>query len=433
MSGTKCRSHDTAIFFLKASPKEYADMTEQPNMMNEPVSLQISQDFDELDTMQQEWDAFVDSCDGDIYMTFDWLRIWWRYYGKNRMLRIFIFRSGAGLIGIIPLFFETLGIGPFRIKTAKIVGADFMSASLSLPIHDLYLEAIADRLIHELTRIYPFDVLCLGAFSGLSRKVEPLFYTLKKYLDHFSIEKRETDVQSYIQVYSSFEEYTARLNKREREKTRRVQKELQKQELSLHSRFASDVEFSTFFESFVEIHQKKWQKEGNAGYFIAWPLSYEFNKEVALRQLKLGRLRLQEINLNDKVVGYIYAFRFGQLFTACLDARNDLELSWHLPFYRLAFTELIREAIKEKMVWIDLGRGRYEHKVHLGGIELPIYTIFLSSKHGTAKIRIKLFRTSARVLHLLYYKLWRARLAPALKVTPKPFKLLWIRTHLLSD
>jgi CelD/BcsL family acetyltransferase involved in cellulose biosynthesis len=85
------------------------------------LKVDVFDSFDELASMQQEWDNFVESVGSEIFLTFDWCRIWWKYYGKNRTLRVFVFRINNELLGIIPLFFEKIWLGLVPIRTVKIV------------------------------------------------------------------------------------------------------------------------------------------------------------------------------------------------------------------------------------------------------------------------------------------------------------------------
>ena len=70
-----------------------------------PVSVEVFNSFEAIS--REEWDAFVLSVEGDIYVTHDWCRIWWKHY-ENRDLRIFLFRAAGNLVGIVPVFIERL-------------------------------------------------------------------------------------------------------------------------------------------------------------------------------------------------------------------------------------------------------------------------------------------------------------------------------------
>ena len=79
------------------------------------ITVEIYHIFDALANMQQEWDDFIESVGGEIFLTYDWCRIWWKYYGHKRDLTIFVFRNGGEICGILPLFREKIWIGPLSI------------------------------------------------------------------------------------------------------------------------------------------------------------------------------------------------------------------------------------------------------------------------------------------------------------------------------
>ena len=64
------------------------------------LASQVYDSFYSILELRQEWDAFVESVKGDIYLTFDWCRIWWELYGAKRYLRIFILMKFKQLIDI---------------------------------------------------------------------------------------------------------------------------------------------------------------------------------------------------------------------------------------------------------------------------------------------------------------------------------------------
>ena len=58
-------------------------------MRSEGLSTAIYTSFDELASVRDEWDEFIEHSGSDIYFTFDWLETWWKYYGRNHVLRCF--------------------------------------------------------------------------------------------------------------------------------------------------------------------------------------------------------------------------------------------------------------------------------------------------------------------------------------------------------
>lgn len=187
--------------------------------VTECISIQTYSSFEKLAAMQEEWDNFTESVDGGIFMTYDWLRVWWKYYGKKRALRIFVFRFNGSLVGILPVFLENFRFGPLRINAIKIVGIDFMPVTVYLPIKEKFIEQIIHLFINHLNSQFSYDLLYLGAICGLYKSLDKLLFSLKKNLpDFYHVENKKAGVQTYFKLYESFDKQIANLSKRERKK-----------------------------------------------------------------------------------------------------------------------------------------------------------------------------------------------------------------------
>ena len=60
----------------------------------EAVTVGVYDSFESLASMAGQWDNFVESVGGEIFLSYDWCRVWWKYYSKNRELKVLVFRSG---------------------------------------------------------------------------------------------------------------------------------------------------------------------------------------------------------------------------------------------------------------------------------------------------------------------------------------------------
>ena len=118
--------------YLNDSPKKEASLSEAAP--GEDIALAVYSSFDEIRNMQQEWDDFVESAGGDIFLTYDWFRIWWKHYGSGKTLRIFVFRYQGKLVGALPTYFAKIRIGPVAVKVAMVVGTTCTLVEISPPI-----------------------------------------------------------------------------------------------------------------------------------------------------------------------------------------------------------------------------------------------------------------------------------------------------------
>lgn len=396
------------------------------------IRVEEYNDFGTLASMQQEWDDFVESVGGEIFLTYDWCRIWWKYYGEKRDLRVFVFRSGNELAGIIPLFFETIWLGPVYTKAAKIVGSDFTIAQFSLPIHNKHIKGVI-QMFFELLSEHDWDILHIGPIAGLYKHYDDLKIAFEKSFgySHF-IGSENKGVQTFFKLTDTWDEYLATLDRKERSKIRRhyrlAYKAAEDKTASVVANCATTDDIGETFTGFVQMHQEHWQKLGKLGHFGDWHSAQSFHYELAKAQLKQNRLRLIQIELGDWCLGYKYGYIFGDNYFDFLDARSDRKELANVGLGRIVYSEMIKKAIQEKAKWIDSMRGKYKHKLEMGGQLFPTRNLYVVPKRWATVVRVRLFRLFAYLLNFFYYRIWYHKVAPKLPLKRKGLWKIWIRT-----
>jgi len=396
------------------------------------IETKVFESFDELSPMQQEWDSFVESTGGEIFLTYDWCRIWWKYYECKRKLRVFTFRHKGTLVGIIPIFLEKIWLGPTFVRAIKIVGTDFTPIAVSLPIRDDFLYEVLQAFLGELVSLHHWDILCIGPLAGLSDKCEKIVSACRETLgDGYKIQEGKGGDQTYFKLAGSWEEQVSKLPKQERYLIRRSYKAIHSEAEKLTSIFASRENFAELFDNFVQMHQTRWHKAGKGGHFQDWPNGYNFHHEVAAAQLRHNRLRLLEVKLGSTHVGYKYGYKFGDKYYSFLDARSVSQAIAHLDLGRILFGEQVKRALEENIKYIDSMRGKYEHKLHLGGELLPIHNIYIFRSKLSTIVRIHICRGLCWLFNVCYHKIWFRRIAPKLPFRRGPLWKMWIKSQIL--
>lgn len=398
------------------------------------VQTEIYDNFEQLEAIQQEWDKFVESVGGEIFLTYDWCKIWWKYYGKNRDLRIFVFRNSNGneIVGIIPLFFEKIWLGPVFVRVGKIVGSDFTLSQFSVPLDSSYIPVVIEKFSILISR-NKWDIIHIGPIAGLYNHFDRFRDSLNTtFGGSCSVISQNKNVQTYFQLADSWEKQLASLKKGERWDIRRSYKALDPQTNHLISAFASNDTFEEIFEDFINMHQAYWQNLGKFGHFGDWPVARDFHREVALAQLRHDRLRLLEVRSGTLCLGYEYNYKFGDQYFEFLNARSSSKELAKISVGRVVFSELVKKVLNEGAKCIDSMRGKYEHKLRLGGSLFPMRSIYISSKKLSIRIRVSIFRALAWFLNLCYYRIWFNRFAPKLPFKRRPLCRIWIRTSMFS-
>ena len=322
------------------------------------LNVEVFKSFDEVKPLQKEWDEFIESIDGEIFLSYDWCRIWWKYYGGGRDLRIIVVRSDGALVAILPVFLERLGFTPVSLRVVRFVGTDHMPVTIMLPIDPRHLDQVVLLFIEELNKQYRWDLLYIGALCGRFAAMDRFIAAFNgKWANDYRLDVKTADVQTYFHLSGSWDEQLAGLKKKQRQNINRAYKLLSGDHGTIKTSFSNAASFDQDFTEFLGMHQKQWQADGVAGHFGDWPHSSEFHREVAASQARHGRLRLMKIEVGNVCLGYKYGYRLGKTSYQFLSARNTASDISDSGFTQVAFGEQAKKAIEAEVTCIDSMRG----------------------------------------------------------------------------
>ena len=185
------------------------------------MKVEIYDDFDAITYLQEEWDAFVESVAGDIYLTYDWCQTWWDFYGTGRQLRIFLFRNDNILVGVIPIFYEKQLIGPVWLKLAKIVGSDYTMVMINPPVQADCAVSVYGHLFEALFKDNQVDAIWLGPTSGKYSALQQLREAIRTQSKVTLLCENIRSPYTTFFLPRTFEAYVQSLNKRQRGNLRR--------------------------------------------------------------------------------------------------------------------------------------------------------------------------------------------------------------------
>ncbi|MBF8260065.1 MAG: glycosyl transferase [Actinobacteria bacterium] len=388
--------------------------------------------IEDAEPLRKEWDDFIEKETGDVFLTYDWCRVWWRHYGNRREPLIYVFRDGGEICGILPMFRERIRLGPVSTTVVKLMCSDSSPVTLPFPVRRDHLKSVVPIFLDELRKAVQWDLLYLGAICGRYPDYEDLLEEILAYQgEKLSVDARQIDQQIYYRLQESWERHVETLSHGQKKNVRRVCKDILKRGTKLETRFPDPENLAAHFDRFVSIHQAHWQEKGMPGHFREWPSAYEYHREMASAQLPLGRLRLMEVLLDGNCIGYEYMYRAGDTYLSFLNGRNGIDPGGKID-YRIFFREKIKLSVSEGARWIDSMRGNYDYKLLLGGELFPVRAIFISREDFLHRAKVEVFRSSAWVLDAWYSKIWRRRIAPRVGLKPGAFLGLWVRSHMLA-
>jgi CelD/BcsL family acetyltransferase involved in cellulose biosynthesis len=386
--------------------------------------------FAEIDHLQAEWDELVSRHTGGIYMTYDWLKTWWQFYGEGRQLRVFIFSHDNKLVALLPFYLETFGAGPLKTTVARLVGANIPPKTFDPPVDPAFAEEIFTQV---LKRLFAHDRCHLLALGPVSDTWAPSVAFRKACADARELvsppayERR--DVQTVFHLPPAFDQYVASLSSTERKNRMKRVRHLERDHRVSCDVISDPALVEREFSAFALQHARQWKTVGKAGHFGAWPRGEAYNRALVKAQAKHGRVCFFRMLVDDQVVSSRYTFILGGTVYSELPAREVGEPWDRLGVGGISLVKFIESAIREELTVIDSGLGTYEHKAQLGGDQIPVGTWYVQA-HGTGHLKARIFRTVAKVILLACRKLWYSRILPRL---PRQFERTQARWWLRFD
>jgi CelD/BcsL family acetyltransferase involved in cellulose biosynthesis len=405
-------------------PKE-STATAGPDLRH--LDLQRIDAISALDAVRHEWDGFVDEVGSDIYFTVDWLQAWWARYGTDRELECLIVRDGPTVVAALPFCIQRLWAGPVPVRLARFVGADS-----TLPVFTPAIRAGYEKEVVAvaLTRLLDDDrctAVSLAPLSGESTVAEATEAAAAG-PGRELIRTDSTGPHTVFRFPDSFEDYLGSLSKSQRQNHRRYLRKLEK-EYDVEYRTISGTDAVAYLDEFVDLHAAQWNDAGKLGHFGDWPDSVEFNRDLITRMADSGRARFYEISGRGRVLAIEFAYVLGDRCFWRLPARDpDPELA-KLRLGRLSLAEMFHAVIDDGRRMVEGGPGHYDYKIRLGAEEHALRRVVVSRDSVTARWRTAWLLRWADLLHLLYYRIWFLKLAPALGRSGRPLWRPWIRTR----
>ncbi len=396
-----------------------------------PLAMSVFRSFDELAPLRDEWDRFLADAGAGVYLCHDNCAAWWARYGKGRSLHVLVFRAGAELVGVLPMFVDRRWLGPVWLR----MGA-FLVSDSTLPVLDVTVrapwarEALATMLRHLLgdlrcdaVRLAPLSDA--GAHLGALREAAGDLGNLGSIVS-------DTVVGPYtlFGLPATFDEYLASLGKSHRSNFRRGMKQLREAHRVEVDVIVDPRELEAEFANFRTLHDEQWRAEGKLGHFGDWPASDAYHRDLVRLHGARGRAHLYRIRLDGETVSYQMAYSLGtslHWFMPARSLRPDLD---RFSMGRLGLVQMIELAIGAGFRQIEGGVGHYDYKLQLGAAEHGVRSFVVAARRSGASLRLAIFLRLSRALDFVYYRGWFSKIAPGLPLRRGPLWKTWIRSRL---
>lgn len=388
--------------------------------------------FEDVESMRSAWDDLAEAVGGDLYSSFDWCAVWWRHYGRNRVLRLGIVRDGERLVGALPLFCETLCHGLFPVRVVRVVGCDHSVSSCNVSVRSEYLHGVAAVLVDQLCDLENWDMIHFGPLSSYFVGAESLAAAFRSspQVGAVELDTRRHGVQTLLDLPENYDQYVHSLKRGERRSIERRQRRLTEESNFTARIVTSRDELNAAFNRLILLHEEQWTAQGCLGHFGDWPDALAFHRDMLCAQSRHDRAHFVEVRANAEPLAMQYEYRFGRRIHWLLSGRT-IERQWErFSPGKLVHMTAVQHAIDVGARQIDDMQGRYQYKMRLGGRLAPFLSLSVLRRGRHRQARVMILRSVAALLNAAYYRVWFSRLSPRVPYLNRPLWDAWIRSRL---
>lgn len=393
------------------------------------LKVQVEVDFSRLEDLRELWDKTVVALGGSIYMSYDWTRTWWEFYGANKQLRVFLFYDDVKLVGIVPIYIDSIGFQPLRFSVARLVCANIPPKAFNPAIQLEWAEPIFDFLLKQLLEQDRCDLVSIGPVRETCEFLRHFERAARKRSSLCAqVSRDRVGVDTIFHLPKTMEQFFEAMDKDERKKRKYEMRLLAKEQSVSRDVITAPAQTESEFENFSLLHASQWRDKGKLGHFGSWPRGKQYNLALVQSLAKLGRVRFVRILAGEQVVSSQFAFVFGDIWYWELPARAT-DRKWNrFSLGTTGFFQLVEEAIKEGGRVIEGGLAHYDYKQKLNGTQHGIEVLRVVAKRPGSKLLTLIYTWLRKCLLLVYYKMWYARISPRLPVAfRKPIWTFWLR------
>ncbi len=308
--------------------------------------------------VERVWAAMArDQAEVSVFLTPQWHASWWERFGGGLDLRLLVVGGEASPLGIAPMCYADGTLS-------------FLGGTDLVDYHDFVFGASDPaRFFAEAARCIDAEewrTLDLTSIRETSPTLEHLPGLLRERGYRVSIEREDT--APGLALPASWDDYLARLTKKDRHELRRKLRRLERADgyrlvLSEPGSLAADV--GALIDLMRESHE---EKRG----FMA-PEREAFFRGMALEMSEAGMLRLFSLEVNGQTASAAVCFDFMGRRLLYNSGYSVAMREYSAGLLLKALT--IRHAIDEGLVYYDFLRGDEPYKYDLGAADVLLYRV----------------------------------------------------------
>lgn len=394
-----------------------------------PLRVEVFTSWDAARTIRDEWLALARDTKADIYTGFDSAEIWWRYYAKGQLAITAIRAPDNTLLGVIPFTIETLGIAPFRIRVARIVGSYATIVVLRPAVRADCAAEVYAAILDEFLSRRGCDAVAFTAIGSDTDHPTFIHNAIHRTRSRH-IPTRLKDTHTVFSLPATFDAWVRSLSKNARQNYRSAINRLRRKHAVAEHSLGNPRDIHKSFETFAEMHAAQWEAAGLGGHFEDWPHAADFARDLNARLAQSNRALITELTIDNQHVAGNWCFIDHTRGYFRLPARKVGEPWDSMSIGRLSLADMVHAMIEKGVTELEGGPGGFDYKTAHNAREYTLHSIIAARPTLASRLKAHALVLAARLIDLAYFKVWRLRLARRFGLLRRPLWQAWIRTRL---
>lgn len=335
-------------------------------------------------SLKNEWDELLHKSNANnIFLTWDWLFNWWKFFQKDKELNILLVRENGSLKAIAPLFKSTskiFGLKKIQFLGSIGVGSDYLDFILyQNREHELLFEILSflDKQSNSWDIVNLTDIPEQSSTPSLFNK-QQFFVTTKS----------QHTICPYLKLPTKTDDSYIPLSKNMRSQINRKRRKFERDYNGSFVVLEQKERLDEAIEDLIRLNEERFKQKNIASPFSDF-LFNDFHRTIIPVFFDKGILRFCFLFAGNNPIASIYIFKYDIKYYYY---QAGFDITWHkISPGMLLFDYAIRLAIEEGIKEFDFlqGNEEYKYKWTKSARKNLHIMLFNSTFNGRAAYRIK--------------------------------------------
>jgi CelD/BcsL family acetyltransferase involved in cellulose biosynthesis len=262
--------------------------------------------------LREEWDDLLRASDSNcLFLTWEWLRTWWKHLAESRRLSILTVRIGGRLVGLAPFGVRSSNLSsghPLRVLEflgSGQAGSDYLDLIVRAGAEEQVISTFAEHLEPE---------RCMFKWVNVSRSAQIASLASSLRQSGWSLVQTATNKCPYIGLAGkTWQSYLAELGSEHRYNYHRKWRRLNRDYAVGFERATTREQCLEAIDLVIKLHNLRRESLGGGDAFHT-PALIAFHQELIPLALERGWLRLYVLRLDGRPAACLYGFLYGGRF-----------------------------------------------------------------------------------------------------------------------